>query len=237
MFRGLGAGDALECWFPILPIIRLDVFFGPKAIYQEPLKVLSEANKGSTVKEPVWGLQWTWETTDVLNVAGNLPPLPPNTHAHTTSKKAGCVRSDGEVFLYWFSQEPHIVKDDLSSIHFQGALQRKGCKVVAAHLLVSPSVNWCECQATLSTVVSCVLHFKDRSVILLAWIRCQHHPRRGKILLLHCSCYSQHTQTLYWWLDISVVVFRGKAGPDKQNSTAMIVQNIKIEACIFIIYL
>lgn len=74
MFRGLGAGDVLECWFPILPIIRLVVFFGPRAIYQEPLKVLSEANKSSTVKEPVCGLLGTWETTDVLNVASYPPP-------------------------------------------------------------------------------------------------------------------------------------------------------------------
>lgn len=99
MFRGLGAGDVLECWLPILPIICLDVFFGPRAIYQEPLKVLSEANKSSTVKEPVCGLQGTWETTDVLNVAGNLTPLSPNTHTHTVSKKAGCVRSEGEAFF------------------------------------------------------------------------------------------------------------------------------------------
>lgn len=80
MFRGLGAGDVLECWFPILPIIRLVVFFGPRAIYQEPLKVLSEANKSSTVKEPVCGLLGTWETTDVLNVASSPP------HRHRLKK-------------------------------------------------------------------------------------------------------------------------------------------------------
>lgn len=97
MFRGLGAGDELECWFPILPIIRMAVFFGPRAVHQELLKVLSEANKSSTVKEPVCGLPGTWETTDVLNVA-SFPPTA------TVSKKAGCVRSDGEASLCRFSE-------------------------------------------------------------------------------------------------------------------------------------
>lgn len=165
MFRGLGAGDELECWFPILPIIRLAAFSGPRAIYQELLKVLSEANKSSTVKEPVCGLPGTWETTDVLNVASSPPTA-------TVSKKAGCVCSDGEASLCRFSERAHggtvhCQRRFLFPPHSGGKeLQRKGRKVVTEHLHVSHSVNWCECETTLSSIVSVTVHFKERSIVL-----------------------------------------------------------------------
>lgn len=140
MFRGLGAGDVLKCWFPILPIIRLVVFFGPRAIYQEPLKVLSEANKSSTVKEPVCGLLGTWETTDVLNVAGFPPP-----HRHRLKKKqAACALMERRLYVDSVSAlmvELRIVKDDSSSLHIQ---EGKSCKEEAVKLLqgifTSPTV-------------------------------------------------------------------------------------------------
>lgn len=137
MLRGLGAGDVLECWFPILPIIRLVVFFGPRAIYQEPLKVLSEANKSSTVKEPVCGLLGTWETTDVLNVA------PPHRH-HLKKSKAACALMERRLYVDSVSalmEELRIVKDDSSSLHIQ---EGKSCKEKAVKLLqgifTSPTV-------------------------------------------------------------------------------------------------
>lgn len=139
MFRGLGAGDVLECWFPILPIIRLDVFFGPKAIYQEPLKVLSEANKGSTVKEPVWGLQWTWETTDVLNVAGNLP-LCPQTHTHTPpqKKQAACALME-RCFCIDSVRNPTSSKTTCLPSTFRGRCKEKAVKLLQ-RIFLSPPV-------------------------------------------------------------------------------------------------
>lgn len=244
MFRGLGAGDVLECWFPILPIIRLVVFFGLRAIYQEPLKVLSEANKSSTVKEPACGLLGTWETTDVLNVAGPPPPPTPS------QKKAGCVRSDGEASLCWFSERAHggtlhRQRRFLFPPHSGGKeLQRKGRKVVTGHLHVSHSVNWCECETTLSSIVSWSVHFKEWSTILWVWIRTailSVSPwQREIVVFLHCSCRTQYTHTLYWWLDNRIVVLfcllpsQQRAGTDdKHLSTAMTAQNIIMAACIF----